>query len=300
MKTVIRSQELGVKTSQSAGLAVAKRCEHGFTMIEIALSLAVIGFALVAIIGVLPTGMDVQKQNRQETIINQDMSIWIDALRNGQRGLDDLTNYVLGVYNTRITYAYRPPQKLPQVTQSNFFYYTATNSNSPEILLTNGFNIIGLLSTPKYVAFTNGNTHGFYSNYCVAYVRSMSGPAAEKYPQTNSEVQLNSLEYRMVPELTPFASYDMDWTNYAAYSAVTNQMLWRSNYFVTARTLQADLNDVRLLFRWPVFPGGVIGNGRQIFRTMAGGSVTATNMTFPARPETTLYFLEPRTYVRAQ
>src|SRR5947207_7764407 len=37
-----------------------------FTMIEIAISLAVIGFALVAIIGILPTGMNVQKENREE------------------------------------------------------------------------------------------------------------------------------------------------------------------------------------------------------------------------------------------
>jgi len=45
---------------------------HAFTMIEIAICLGVIGFALVAIIGILPTGMSVQKDNRQETIINQD------------------------------------------------------------------------------------------------------------------------------------------------------------------------------------------------------------------------------------
>ena len=71
-----------------------------FTMIEIAISLAVIGFALVAIIGILPTGMQVQKDNRQETIINQDASVWMDAIRSGARGYDDLTNYVLAITNT--------------------------------------------------------------------------------------------------------------------------------------------------------------------------------------------------------
>ena len=40
--------------------------EAAFTMVEIALSLAVIGFALVAVIGILPIGMNVQKENRQE------------------------------------------------------------------------------------------------------------------------------------------------------------------------------------------------------------------------------------------
>src|SRR5205823_13848329 len=53
----------------------ASRAERAFTMIEIAISLAVIGFALVAIIGILPTGMNVQKENREETIIGQDASV---------------------------------------------------------------------------------------------------------------------------------------------------------------------------------------------------------------------------------
>ena len=56
-------------------------------MIEIALSLAVIGFALVAIIGILPSGMNVQKENRQETIICQDASIWMESIRNGAQGV---------------------------------------------------------------------------------------------------------------------------------------------------------------------------------------------------------------------
>ena len=75
------------------------RFQRAFTMIEIALSLAIIGFALVAIIGVLPLGMNVQKENREETIINQDASVFLNAIRNGARGLDDLTNYVMAITN---------------------------------------------------------------------------------------------------------------------------------------------------------------------------------------------------------
>src|SRR5213593_4437572 len=76
-----------------------RSASSAFTMIEIAISLAVIGFALVAIIGILPTGMNVQRDNREETIITQDQSIFMDAIRNGARGLDDLTNYVLAITN---------------------------------------------------------------------------------------------------------------------------------------------------------------------------------------------------------
>src|SRR6267378_355951 len=60
-----------------------------FTMIEIAIALAVIGFALAAIIGVLPTGMNVQKENREETIVNFDSAFLLDAIRSGTRGQDD-------------------------------------------------------------------------------------------------------------------------------------------------------------------------------------------------------------------
>ena len=40
----------------------------GFTMVEIAICLAIIGIALVAIIGVLPIGINVQRDNREETL----------------------------------------------------------------------------------------------------------------------------------------------------------------------------------------------------------------------------------------
>jgi len=40
------------------------RPQSAFTMIEIALCIAVVAIAMVAIIGVLPAGLNVQKQNR--------------------------------------------------------------------------------------------------------------------------------------------------------------------------------------------------------------------------------------------
>src|SRR3954452_12728187 len=70
-----------------------------FTMIEIALSLAVIGFALVAIIGILPTGMSVQKDNREDTIIGMDATYLMETLRSGARGPDLLTNHIVCITN---------------------------------------------------------------------------------------------------------------------------------------------------------------------------------------------------------
>ena len=64
--------------------------EGGFTMVEIAIALGVIAFALVAIIGILPTGLQVQRDNRAETIVNQDATFWLDAIKGGTKGADDL------------------------------------------------------------------------------------------------------------------------------------------------------------------------------------------------------------------
>jgi type II secretory pathway pseudopilin PulG len=66
----------------------------GFTMVEIAISVAVIAFALVAIIGVLPAGLQVQKENREETLIAQDGVYLMDAIRSGAQGLNDLVPFV--------------------------------------------------------------------------------------------------------------------------------------------------------------------------------------------------------------
>lgn len=70
------------------------RKQSGFTMVEIAIALGVIGFALVAIIGILPTGLEVQRDNRSETIINQDANFWMEALRSGAVDANELPGLV--------------------------------------------------------------------------------------------------------------------------------------------------------------------------------------------------------------
>ena len=129
-----------------------------FTMIEIAICLAVIGFALAAIIGILPLGLSVQRENREETVINQDGNVFVNAFRNGELGLDDLTNYVTAITNTWALYRdQNPPVRIGGVHVNG---YTYTNSTSGGSLLsgyfplTNGFGIVGLLSTPRYVRTT--------------------------------------------------------------------------------------------------------------------------------------------------
>src|ERR1035438_5335527 len=211
----------------------------GFTMVEIAICLAVIGFALVAIIGVLPIGMNTQRDNREETIINQDATVFIEAIRGGARGLDDLTNYVYAITNywystNAITHA--TSAGVNGYNYSSFViapaYYT---SGSP---ITNGFRIIGLLSTPEFTDSIGNPTNNFfmggYSNHVVAYVHSISGPAAQKPPQDNDIVRSDSFGYRILCVNAPVA---------ADLNAPTPY----------TRQLAANLHELRLTFLWPQF-----------------------------------------------
>jgi type II secretory pathway pseudopilin PulG len=258
--------------------------ERAFTMIEIALSLAVIGFALVAILGVLPLGMNVQKENREETIINQDAGVLMNGIRNGARGMDDLVNYVVGItnYQTRYERSGRPASSQPTVS-----WYTPTESSPAGFPLTNGYRIVGLLSTPKYIPLPN---EAFYSNHVVAAFRSLSGPASDKFPQTNSALQDLAFGYRMIPEVVTFG---------ISYDPVDRS--WRNPM---VPTLQNNLHEVRLTFRWPLAQGAK-APGRQVYRTLVGGSLQETNepgflRKTPGVPSPyDLYFFEPRAYVKA-
>jgi type II secretory pathway pseudopilin PulG len=298
------------RESRLAGRGAARRSERAFTMIEIAISLAVIGFALVAIIGILPTGMQVGRDNREETIINQDLSVFLDAIRNGERGLDDLTHYVYAITNVDTQYGAQG-NVLRQDT-NGYTYVGSTLNNSPmspAFPINTGMRIVGLLSRPKYTWTGGVRVPILHSNYVAAYVRSISGGANEKYPQTNPTVQDLGLSYRLALDVVPYASYDRDWTNYTAYlgSRNTNDWQWRSNYWMTARNLQANLYDLRLTFRWPLLPNGGVGNGRQAFRTVAGGQLLEVppppGSGFPTRaPDSlpyTLYFFESRNYAKS-
>jgi type II secretory pathway pseudopilin PulG len=251
-------------------------------MIEIAVSLAIIGFALVAIIGVLPYGMNVQKDNREETIINQDATVLMNAIRSGAQGMDDLTNYVMAITNEVWLY----PNGAVHGTFIGRYGYT-NSAPSSQFPLINGFRIVGLLSTPKYVPLPLAKPPGFLSNNVVAYVRSMSGPADEKFPQNNQSMQDLAFSYRLTSEVVPYGTnyYDLSWVNQGNVLVVSN--------------LQANLHDLRLLFRWPLRSQGKSGQGGQSFRTLVGGQLIQTNEPGFGALQYNLYFFQPRTYVKA-
>ena len=246
------------------------RSETAFTLVEIAISLAVIAFALVAIIGVLPLGLSVQRENREETIINQDATFLAGAMRNGSFGLDDLTNYVFAITNYVNTYDENSNRVRLPFTQGHTFLDSST---IPPLRLTNGYNIIGGMSTPKYTPRPGGE--GFYSNHVVAFVRALSGLAVEKAPQNNKEVRQDAFAYRLICENMPVPTSDPG----SPFS----------------RQLNYNLHELRLTFRWPLQPNGTAGNGRLTFRTQVGGSLTND----PLRENVWTWFFQPQTFAKA-
>jgi type II secretory pathway pseudopilin PulG len=249
-----------------------------FTMIEIAICLAIIGIALVAIIGVLPLGMNTQRDNREETIINQDATVLLEAVRNGTRGMDDLTNYVVAITNYWTLYN---ADGTVTGNGANGYTYNNVSITSPSYPIapysfspiTNGANIIGLLSTPEFI-FTNNpdytviptlfNTAG-YSNHVYVTVRSISGLATEKPPQNNDIMLGDTFTYRI---LCVNAAEPVD-TNTFSYSSADQ------NY---NRQLSANEHEIRMTFFWPLQPNGKLGIGRQTFRATVAGQLSLTNV----------------------
>ena len=67
-----------------------RNAQGGFSIAEVMLAIGVVAFGWVAVLGVLPAGLTVQKDNREETIIRYDAQYWMTALRAGMQPTDAL------------------------------------------------------------------------------------------------------------------------------------------------------------------------------------------------------------------
>jgi type II secretory pathway pseudopilin PulG len=270
----------------------ASGLRSGFTMIEIALCLAIIGFALVSILLVLPLGMNTQRDTRQETIVGQDATVLLEAIRTGSRGLDDLTNNVYAITNYWTEYL--ADGSVGNTGINGYTYNNALEfgSAAPAMVLTNGLRIIGLLSTPEFLAgnqpITSTLNTVYTSNHVVAYVRSISGLAAEKPPQDNSIMRDDTFGYRVLCVNAPMAADTNSLAPGSPFFSAYNQELTRNQ------------RELRLTFLWPQLPNGNVGGFRQTFRATIGGPLMPTN--YDAPPVhlypgiSLLYFYQPQSF----
>jgi type II secretory pathway pseudopilin PulG len=87
-----------MKTHPCISRSAHTRAKSGFTMVEIAIAIGVIAFALIAIIGILPSGLQTQRDNREETIVVQDGRVLIEAIKSGAGDVaSDLGEFVVSV-----------------------------------------------------------------------------------------------------------------------------------------------------------------------------------------------------------
>jgi len=228
-----------------------RRRAAGFTMVEIALSLGVIGIAMVALLGVLPTGLNVQRDNRDDTVIQQEGAYLLEAIRSGALNMNQLTNYV--------------------------DYIRITNSLTPNkpislTLFTNSEHIVGLLSRPKFQWLDKRLT----SNTVTAKIRARAGSLSGR--GTNTDF---AFSYLLNSEIVPYAEYPYTLTNWTENGLSTDEKNIRSNRWRYALIMSNNLYEVRLTLRWPVRPDGTAGLNSQTFRTLVAGSLNSRVMLSP-------------------
>jgi hypothetical protein len=268
-------------------------------MVEIALSLAIIAFALVAIIGILPAGLSVQKDNREQTVINLDAAYLMDTIRHGPLGQDNLTNYIVSITQNSYEYQGKLANGLPGLSVPNLTSYTYTSNqtvisnaftgvSATNSMLTDGFNIVGLLSMPKYIYLVPPAPPPLglivWSNTVTAVFRAINGPAVD---QGQSQASRDfAFQYQVTIELAPSADSPFNalgnWVNLTAPGYINTSNLAASDSF--SQALQKNSFEMRLTFRWPVLPNGQLGAGRQVFRSSFGGSYLASSPPLPPLP----------------
>lgn len=244
-------------------------------MVEIAISIAVVAFAMVAIIGVLPTGFQVQKQNREDTIINQDGALWIEAIRSGARGMDYLTNYLENGVVRIVSQA---------AGRTNVWM------NQPGDL--DGAAIVGLLTQLRYTEIDDV----IWANSAVAYVQAISGSAINKTPQNNLD-----LKYRLTTAVAPLNPAQGMNTNLNEFDLAPAEWVGRSNLIQQTVNRGLNLFDIRVTLEWPVYMVNQdqrrVGNNKKVFRTLASGSLLTTNAGLAGRE---VHFIQPSKFVRAR
>jgi len=250
-----------------------------FTMVELAICIAVVAVAMVAILGVLPAGHGVQQLNREETIINQDATVLLEAIRTGSWRSDDLVNYVDYIVVERHPYA---GDDAGRTTTNGFsgVWFAGANVPAPASKLSAPWDVVGLLSLPKYEgilqydAYADPKVPGVgFTNVVTAQFRAFSGPLNEKPMVARNTVPVpgkydNSFRYLVRVEITPLRATPLVSTNRVA---LTNSII---SQWTHENVLRHSLYDVSLTFQWPVFgnevPARVGANSRTV-RTQVQG-----------------------------
>jgi hypothetical protein len=226
----------------------------GFTLLEIAVCLGVIGFAIVAVLGVLPTGLNVQRDTRERTVILQDAKYFVETIRRGAVGTNDLSQYVAGLWDVRQLGGAFSVSGVPYATDAD---------------------IIHALCMPRD---TEPDTNHLYT---VALVRSLTGPASEKGPNTVGD--RIAFQYLLKAEVAPSRSIPPE----AMLTTERLDVREDASRGQQLGHLQGNLYELRVTVLWPATPADYSPQFKpensfrnQIsFRTFVGGELNVvTNL----------------------
>lgn len=225
-------------------------------MIEIAVSIAIVGFALVAVIGVLPAGLNTQRDNREETMVNQDAQYLVEALTHGVKQTGYLSNIV-----SRIE-------------------WVGTNDITVQTFNRPFYNeqVIGLLSVKH--GYRTNNTDVLSAR---AVMRSMNGSAVLGWSPTDTTSQDLALWYVVEVQIQP---------SLTAFPSAKGRNFFAQNEGAKEDALRANLHELRITFRWPSNPdGSIVGQNRLVFRSSLAGEIVPAGLfngtqLFSARPYT--------------
>ncbi|MBM3847169.1 MAG: type II secretion system protein [Verrucomicrobia bacterium] len=211
----------------SSRFPIARHRRGGFTLLEIAVSLAVIGFAIVAVLGVLPSGLNIQRDTRERTIVTQDAAYIIEAIRRGSMDtLSAQTNLVNRVDDMHIITIF---QNL-QTTDS----YRVNRDWFP-----NDGEFIKRLAEPI-------RSYGPLSQISVrVLMRSLTGSAAEQ--GGNADYDRIMFKYYLTAEVVPVTSVDES----VVYDSAALDPLERSYRDGQMRSMTNNLSELRLKISWP-------------------------------------------------
>lgn len=233
-----------------------------FTMVEIALCIAIVAIAMVAIMGVMPTGLNVQKQNREDTIIDQEAQILLDAIRGGSMRYQELTNYL-----DYIVVTHQPTNGAATIAafRGRFFEWPANSALKDLDQVPAGRellpeDIVGLLSLPKL----DVRQQRLGTNQVIAQMRAFTGPLDEKVrPVATGTPRTDRLDFAFRYQVT------------AEISLLPAGPDLQPPY--VARDFgQRPVYDVRLTFQWPVYQSAGefrAGNSQKSYHTQVAGQL---------------------------
>lgn len=240
-------------------------------MIEIALALGVIAIGLVSIIGLMPFGLGVQRENKDETVIDHDARLMFEFLKAGVAETNDLDTLgrlwvhivpdakdgkrKIWVTNTVITYELttRKPLGTPDITVTELEVVdprTPVRLKPEQIALANVLSVQSLAGAVQYNPAQNRLVVSRVQTAIL--LRALAGSAYDKYPQTNQTVTEMSFAYKLVRELFPIQSTEVPFNNSMG----------------SANPPALPAYEARLSFAWPAYGPNSTGYGRRVYRAI--------------------------------